>query len=419
VAKRLQIPLLTRRWLLRLSAFAGALLVALVLAEGVLFVLGLGAEKCYEVPRTGIVPHEPLHYRLPPDYDGEQICPRSGWSFPRRTVPLATNGDGFRDPERSVDVAPDTTRIVILGDSVAMGHGVRREDAFPARLEVELASALPHRRFEVINTGIWGMSTEMETNVYEAYARDFRPDVVLVVHVMNDAELTPDEELTLGSGRSPAPAESAPATSVSDAPGPPGAVPDTDIAGAEGESWSEWLASRTVHRAARWTRFGKVGLEIWRRRVLGRQMSNMTTHKGMAIRDYGFFYQDGTVGWDSLVTGLSRLSEATRNDGAWAGVVLFPMLIDLGGDYPYADVHGKIAAAAASTELPVLDLVPAFSGHDGHELWITSRDDHPNEEAHAIAARAISAWLLREVLPTAGSVTRNSGRGEPVAGDGC
>ena len=102
----------------------------------------------------------------------------------------------------------------------------------------------------------------------------------------------------------------------------------------------------------------------------------------------------------------------------WAGVVLFPMLIDLSGDYPYADVHAKISVAAAASGLPVLDLVPSFVGHDGHELWITSRDDHPNEEAHAIAARAISAWLVREALSPAGPAARSVGRSTAFADPG-
>ena len=46
----------------------------------------------------------------------------------------------------------------------------------------------------------------------------------------------------------------------------------------------------------------------------------------------------------------------------------------------------------------VLDLQPAFAGHDGPELWVHPTNQHPNEIGHRIAGTALYEFLAREGL---------------------
>ena len=49
-----------------------------------------------------------------------------------------TNGDGFRDPEWPESAGPEDTRVLLLGDSMAVGFGVTHEDTIASRLTAEL-----------------------------------------------------------------------------------------------------------------------------------------------------------------------------------------------------------------------------------------------------------------------------------------
>ena len=67
--------------------------------------------------------------------------------------------------------------------------------------------------------------------------------------------------------------------------------------------------------------------------------------------------------------------------------------------YPFADVHAKVAQAAGEAGARVVDLLPVYRGLDGRLLVVDgAADEHPNEIAHRIAARAI-AQAVDEVVP--------------------
>jgi lysophospholipase L1-like esterase len=100
------------------------------------------------------------------------------------------NSLGFRGPERAIPAPPGTFRILALGDSYALGVGVREEDTFEAQLEgrlkVRAAAAGDARVYEVINAGVSGYDTRQERLSYERYSSKYEPQVVLVMMVFND-----------------------------------------------------------------------------------------------------------------------------------------------------------------------------------------------------------------------------------------
>ena len=94
-------------------------------------------------------------------------------------VDFSINSQGIRDPrEFETPKADDVLRIVLLGDSFAMGYGVSYEDSVPARLERAL-SARYARPVEVVNLGVSGFGTAEELIVLENEGLSFEPDLVI------------------------------------------------------------------------------------------------------------------------------------------------------------------------------------------------------------------------------------------------
>lgn len=103
-------------------------------------------------------------------------------------VPCRTNGHGFRSPPVPVEKPPGVFRTVVLGDSVAFGHGVEEQDAFPRQLE-ELLRGTQGRQVEVINTAVSGYNTAMAVATLVDKGLAFGPDLVVYHYVPNDLDL--------------------------------------------------------------------------------------------------------------------------------------------------------------------------------------------------------------------------------------
>lgn len=43
--------------------------------------------------------------------------------------------------------------------------------------------------------------------------------------------------------------------------------------------------------------------------------------------------------------------------------------------------------------MPTHDLLPAFLGRDASRLWVSAWDQHPNAEAHAVAAQSLLPFV--------------------------
>ena len=82
-------------------------------------------------------------------------------------VDVRTNSFGLRDPERALEKPPNTTRIMVLGDSITFGWGCPQDATFCALLEKSLNDRplTPGRKYEVINTGVGNSNTAMEVDV--------------------------------------------------------------------------------------------------------------------------------------------------------------------------------------------------------------------------------------------------------------
>jgi len=129
-----------------------------------------------------LLPDSPQAYCLRPNSLGSfTFCDATSKSFSYRT-----NADGFRDKQRGAK-EKGKCRVLVLGDSYVFGYAVREDESFPQVTERLLRSA-GRRDIEVMNAGIPGYNTVQELCVLEKFAEKYRPDLVVLAYVMNDAE---------------------------------------------------------------------------------------------------------------------------------------------------------------------------------------------------------------------------------------
>ena len=117
--------------------------------------------------------------------DGEFYTLEKGEGYPPTEE---TNVDGLRDVTHPMESDPALTRIVVLGDSVAFGHGLEAHEAFPQQLQK--VADKNHMMAEVHSVALPGWSTRQERIAYERIARKYKPGIVLLAVCLNDiAEL--------------------------------------------------------------------------------------------------------------------------------------------------------------------------------------------------------------------------------------
>jgi hypothetical protein len=79
---------------------------------------------------------------------------------------------------------------------------------------------------------------------------------------------------------------------------------------------------------------------------------------------------------------------------------MFPAFVALGENYPYAELHNRMADIVDLTDSKwFLDLYSdVYKGLDANRLSESAYDPHPNEEAHRLAGVAIGQFLMKNGL---------------------
>ncbi len=181
-----------RKWIYRLILLVVVFVLCIVLLEVALRTTGM-----FGVNNPG----ETLRYRteqlLPTwgapearDLDGTLYRHRPNTRVDYGGFAIATNELGLRGPAFQVEKPANTTRVLVLGDSVVLGWGVDEEHTFTRLLEQELNARPGDMRYEIINTGHNGWDTVQEAAFFEREGMHVQADLVLLVYVINDIEPT-------------------------------------------------------------------------------------------------------------------------------------------------------------------------------------------------------------------------------------
>jgi lysophospholipase L1-like esterase len=245
------------------------------------------------------------------------IKPHSHYAW--QGIKVDINSKGLRGPEITYDKPPATYRILNLGDSVAMGWGVREEDTYGRRLEALLNEQAPAGlRFEVINAGVPGWNPANELAYLQAEGLKYQPDLILL-------DLTTANDI---NGKSALLADNQPAP-------------------------IKWLRTNTYF----WP-FLTIQLRWLEARSQGRDRIDVIDPPTNPAK---YFPLDpGAERWTEVWDPVLAMHRLAKENNAQFVLILFPLEFQvLDENYPTLPQE-ILTAKAAEAGIPVLDLLPAF-----------------------------------------------------------
>lgn len=265
--------------------------------------------------------------------------------------PARLNAQGMRGPERARPKPAGTQRILVLGDSVAFGLLLARdEETFAARLEAAL-DARCDPEVECLNAGVCGWSTRQERLFLAREGERWQPDLVLLLFVLNDVT-----ERTAARGAA-------------------------QFAYTRPDGMPAWLAESGIHLALR---------ELALRRALAGDSPAARAHQER-LTPYHLMLQPGAervrAAWSALWPELAGLNGWCRARSIPFAVVLFPFALQLsepGSNAPQLELAEFLEREA----IPFLDLLAPFAASasrgDGAPLFLDGL--HPSARGSELAA---------------------------------
>lgn len=299
------------------------------------------------------------------------------WSQPA-SQDLSSRIEGY-----AVEKPSNIKRILVLGDSVAWGWGVKREETFSKQLEGLLNHDLPQKRYEVINAGVSNTNTTHQLNVLKnkgavpvypsvmkGVGMAYKPDLVLVSYVLNDTHHTfvkhdqTHDALLLGNLQFNM---------------GPYAIP------------LPFKIDYFLSKNSRFYKFFMVRYDRLLNRLGMRQ----------ALKEILAAYNEDSSGWLSVRRSLFIMSNITKRSNVKIVMFIWPSLVkDMKEKYAFKNVHQKIRTFASQYEIPAYDLLKTFEDFNGEKFHVAIGDAHPNAEGHQMAAQAMYDFITdNNLLP--------------------
>ena len=259
-------------------------------------------------------------------------------------VTYYSNSAGFRGPDFEIPKPEGVFRIVILGDSVTMGSGVRYKQAYPYLVEEALNARSDGRRYEVMNFGIDGYAFSTSLAELKATALRYDPDLVVYGFTINDLE-GPEYRKSYDSDFV---AWSSPSTLLT-------------------LLWAQYIALRDI---------------AW-------------PIKGSYAREVHDNFFDHPVAFEAFKSNLSEFAGILHDRGECAVMLIHTQLSALHRYHPYRLVYSTVAQEALSRGIFVVETFPYLDGMNGRDFWVADGDPHPNPAGHEIFAKALLDGLNR------------------------
>jgi lysophospholipase L1-like esterase len=338
-----------KRFLQNFALFSIALIVAGVIGEVTLRSFGIYGVRIDDLGPIVMVDDDVVPFRGRPN--AEYIDSKYG-------IPVKRNSKGWRDYEYAYEKKEGVFRIVVLGDSVLNAHGVPQEDVWAKVLEKELNERDPGH-FEVIMLSLGALNTTHEAHLLEVEGVKYDPDLVLVGYILND----------------------------------PAGLPVKTRAKLSSLDNIKLFFKQSSLLLHSWMLLKQTAWQVmdWNLRLTRRGIKNIQTDEYTAIHN-------DEKKWQGVVNGFRKISRIAAERDIPGVVVIFPLLHKF-TQYPWMEVHAKVAEEAKSEGLVAFDLLPTFSGIDEKEVRIGPGDYiHPNSKGHLLAGEAVYNFLVHQDL---------------------
>ena len=246
-------------------------------------------------------------------------------------VEFDTNSKGLRDREHPLQPVPGKLRILMLGDSLTVGWGVRAEDTFSTRIARMYAEKKIDA--EVINTGVGNYNTIQEVEYFLTEGYKYKPDIVVLNFFPNDAEPVPADH------------------------------PPSNLA-------------RICYSCV----FVRGRLDTLIRKFFGQY--NWTDY-------YLALYGDGkAAGWLDAKKYIGKLADYCRTNHITLLIASLPELHDV-QDYHLQSITDLVHEAADQYGVAFIDVLQFLKDQPSSTLWVSAPDPHPNALAHRLIAQGI------------------------------
>lgn len=332
----------TRNLLFSAALLMVSLIVSLIVGEIGLRLLGYAGAPESLISNIRHVDDPILNWRFVPNstmQDGNVI--------------VHYNSAGFRDAEHAVERLAHVTRVVVVGDSVTEGSGVKQGELFTSYVQALLGS-----RYEIINLGMSGLNTPQEIHILDVEGMKYAPDIVVVNFILNDCDFF--SELYAAERFQKKKDEKI------------GLLGDITI----DPRLKRWLKSSAF------VYFVKGRMEYLQGVITGKEEKNYY----VSLWDSPECHRRVLAGFDAL----KALQEHSRFD---VHVLIWPLLMNY-ERYGFSPVHVWVKENAVQRGFKVLDLLPVYSSRRYRDLQVTAEDNvHPNGEGHRLSAQAYVDWI--------------------------
>ena len=244
---------------------------------------------------------------------------KPGSHYEWQGIPVSINSRGLRGPETPYDKPTATYRILNLGDSVAMGWGVREEETYGRRLEAALnAQATGGMRYEVINAGVPGWNLANALAYVQAEGVKYQADLILL-------DLTTANDI---NGRNALLADDYPPL-------------------------IQWLRTHTYFLP-----FLTIQVRWLQARASGRDRIDVIDPPTNPAK---YFPLDpGAERWGQVWDNIAGIHQAAIASGAQFAMVVFPLEFQVVDQSFPVLPQTILTAKATDAGIPVIDLLPAF-----------------------------------------------------------
>ena len=279
-----------------------------------------------------------------------------------QNIPVEINSRGLRGSEIAYEKPPNTFRILNVGDSIAMGWGVREEETYSRQLEQLLnQQATGNIHYEVINAGVPGWNLENELAYLQAEGLKYQPDLILLdLTIVNDIY-----------GKSALAAHKRPAV-------------------------IEWLRANTYF----WP-FLTVQLRWIEAQANGQERIDVIDPPTKP--DSYFPLEPEAKRWVQVWEQISAMNRLAKENNADFRLILFPLEFQV-LDESYTTLPQELLTAEATQDnIPVLDLLPTFrqacQDKPGGSCQLEDRYlfadvwMHPSAYGHTLTAIEVQAFL--------------------------
>ena len=294
------------------------------------------------------------HKKMEAEYDDRDLCFQAAADsrLIYEYVPnkCGNNSAGFVDTNHEIEKTPGTLRVLVVGDSVAVGQGVERDARFSNLLSKKLNSMDELPPVEIINIAHTGYSTSQELVLLKNVGIAYSPDLIVWSYVLNDP-----------------------------------ADPIFHDASGELVRYFYYPKWRGLHYLSK--KLFQVS-ENAKRKECGEEFHQLM-HCAYREEIVSNIAELGALSEDAKIPVLFAIHPVFEKDGDFE-------------EYGYASIHADLSRIVSSEGMMVVDLAEAMQGfapdqlHQENDYWFDPW--HPNELGHRLTAE----YLTRPVVVSLG-----------------